>query len=229
LELFDLESLTKLLLAAVLGAAVGVERGTHGRPAGLRTHSLVCVASTLLIIVSRAGAMSGLTDSGGFTVNIDPSRMAAGIVTGIGFLGAGAILRVGDDLIRGLTTAACIWFVAAIGVAVGVGAYGLAAFASAAALVILIVLDQLEHVLGSVVYRNFVLVIKKQERETVEATVKDLLKQHKMRIQQVTYEVDNRESTSKLSFYGRISARIDRSAFISVVAGQPGVLKVKWS
>ena len=110
----------RLILAVVLGALIGIEREMHGKPAGLRTHAMVSLGACLFTIASMA---FGGSDT---AVLVDPSRVAAGIVTGIGFLGAGAIFR-DENKIRGLTTAADMWMVAAIGLAVGIGYY-LAAF-----------------------------------------------------------------------------------------------------
>ena len=112
----DLELLGRLLLAAVLGGAVGAERELHDQPAGLRTHVLLTIGACLFTLVSAYG----------FGGPADPSRLAAQIVTGIGFLGGGAIVRHGLT-VRGLTTAASIWATASIGVAVGAGSYLLAA------------------------------------------------------------------------------------------------------
>jgi putative Mg2+ transporter-C (MgtC) family protein len=111
----DLELLGRLLLAAVLGGAVGAERELHDQPAGLRTHMLLTIGACLFTLVSAYG----------FGRPADPSRLAAQIVTGIGFLGGGAIVRQGLT-VRGLTTAASIWATASIGVAVGAGHYLLA-------------------------------------------------------------------------------------------------------
>jgi putative Mg2+ transporter-C (MgtC) family protein len=111
----DLELLGRLLLAAVLGGAVGAERELHDQPAGLRTHMLLTIGACLFTLVSAYG----------FGGPADPSRLAAQIVTGIGFLGGGAIVRQGLT-VRGLTTAASIWATASIGVAVGAGRYLLA-------------------------------------------------------------------------------------------------------
>src|SRR3954471_3857195 len=105
----------RLLLAAVLGALIGLEREMHGHPAGMRTHLLVSVGSALFTALSIYGFTSA---SGG--ENVDPTRIAAQIVTGIGFLGAGAIIQYGTS-IRGLTTAGSLWATAAIGMAAGAG------------------------------------------------------------------------------------------------------------
>jgi putative Mg2+ transporter-C (MgtC) family protein len=118
----QIDILIRLLVAAAIGMAIGAERELHEHAAGLRTHMLVAVGSCLFTIVSAYGFEA-------YSTTTDPSRVAAQIVTGIGFLGAGAILREGIS-IRGLTTAASLWVVAAIGMAVGLGLFwagGLAA------------------------------------------------------------------------------------------------------
>ena len=115
------DNLARLSLAAVLGGAIGFERELRDREAGLRTHLLVCLGSALFTIVSAYGFREFLT-SGGQVIRADPTRIAAQIVTGIGFLGAGAIIRQGLS-VRGLTTAATLWVSAAIGIAAGAGYY----------------------------------------------------------------------------------------------------------
>ncbi len=119
--------LLRLLLAAALGAVIGYQRERAGKPAGLRTHVLICVGAALFTIASLYG----------FGAGADPARVAAGIVAGIGFLGAGAIMRTGEGIVAGLTTAATIWVVAAIGLAVGAGLYLASAVATALTLVVL--------------------------------------------------------------------------------------------
>jgi len=121
---FQLDISTRLLVAAVFGAIVGVEREIHGHQAGMRTHMLVSLGSAAFTVLSIYGfpqvAGAGSTD---------PSRIAAQIVTGIGFLGAGAIVKFGSN-VRGLTTAASLWVVAAVGLAAGTGSYFVAAVAT---------------------------------------------------------------------------------------------------
>jgi putative Mg2+ transporter-C (MgtC) family protein len=113
--------LLRLAVAGALGAAIGFERELREREAGLRTHLLVCLGSALFTIISAYGFHEFLT-SGDAVVRTDPTRIAAQIVTGIGFLGAGAIIRQGIS-VRGLTTAATLWVAAAIGMAAGAGYY----------------------------------------------------------------------------------------------------------
>jgi putative Mg2+ transporter-C (MgtC) family protein len=110
----DFELLGRLLLAAVLGGAIGAERELNDQAAGLRTHMLLTIGACLFTLVSAYGFGGG--------VGTDPSRLAAQIVTGIGFLGGGAIVRQGLT-VKGLTTAASIWATASVGVAIGAGSY----------------------------------------------------------------------------------------------------------
>jgi len=127
------ELILRLLLAALLGSVIGFERERLSWAAGLRTHMLVCVGSALIMMVSAFGFADVL---GTPHVELDPSRIAAQVVSGIGFLGAGSILMRGE-VIRGLTTAASLWTVAAVGLAVGGGLYTAAV---AATIIILIIL-----------------------------------------------------------------------------------------
>jgi len=127
------EMLLRLLAAVGAGACIGYERSFHGRPAGLRTHVLVCLASAVLMLVTVYEA-HWVRESG--EERLDPTRMAQGIMTGIGFLGAGVIVKEGLN-VRGLTTAASIWITAAIGVLAGVGLYVPMGFAVVLTLVVL--------------------------------------------------------------------------------------------
>jgi len=115
------EILIRLLTAVSAGALIGLERSHHGRPAGLRTHTLVCTASSLLMLLT-VYQWELLENVPMDTIRVDPTRMAQGIMTGIGFLGAGVIMRE-QFTIRGLTTAASIWITAAIGILAGMGFY----------------------------------------------------------------------------------------------------------
>ena len=116
------EVMTRLIIAAFIGALIGVERGVHKRPAGLRTHALMCMGATLFTIVSGQYEQ-------------DPARVASGIVTGIGFLSAGVIFKF-EDKIKGVTTAAELWVLAAIGIAIGTGMY----FAAITTMIVVLIL-----------------------------------------------------------------------------------------
>jgi putative Mg2+ transporter-C (MgtC) family protein len=110
----------RLVMALLFGSLIGLERSYHGRPAGFRTHALVCMASTALMLVTVYEQHWFRPSGGPIRAAIDPTRMAQGIMTGIGFLGAGVIMKDGVS-VRGLTTAASIWITAGLGILVGVG------------------------------------------------------------------------------------------------------------
>jgi putative Mg2+ transporter-C (MgtC) family protein len=140
----------RVLLALVLGGLIGMERTIHGRPAGFRTHALVCLASTLLMMAAvYQGRWMNANAIG--TITIDPTRTAQGIMTGIGFLGAGVIFKEGLT-VRGLTTAASIWITAAIGIQVGIGFYFVAVLGAAATLVVLALFLALERKMPAEIY-----------------------------------------------------------------------------
>lgn len=134
------EAVLRMALALVLGALIGAERQRGDRPAGMRTHALVCLGSTLFMLVSAYAFPEFTQVSGG---RVDPTRIAAQVVSGIGFLGAGMIFTQ-QNVTRGLTTAAGLWVVAAIGLAVGAGMYFIACGCSVLILVVLAVLKPLE-------------------------------------------------------------------------------------
>lgn len=135
------EYLLRLLVAMVLGAFVGLERQTRGRAAGLRTNILVCLGSSAIIVAFQK--LSVEFDVGAESaIRMDPARAAAGVITGIGFLGAGTIVK-NRDFVRGLTTAASIWVVSAIGVTVGLGEYLIATVVTALVLVALYALHRI--------------------------------------------------------------------------------------
>lgn len=129
----QLDLSVRIIVAAALGLAVGFEREIHGHPAGLRTHMLVAAGSGLFTVLSAYG-FEGVARGVANTAPIDPTRIAAQIVSGIGFLGAGAILKDGV-VIRGLTTAASLWATSAVGMAAGAGEYLIAGVATATILV----------------------------------------------------------------------------------------------
>ncbi len=140
---YELDILVKLLLAAVAGGLIGLEREKHGRPAGLRTNLLVSVGACAMMIVSEAFYVKyGMLDVES-AVRFDPSRVAAQIVTGIGFLGAGVILKEGIS-VRGLTTAASLWVVAGLGMAFGMGYFSLGVITTVLVLISLVFLKNLD-------------------------------------------------------------------------------------
>jgi len=148
------EIIFKLTLACILGGLIGLERESLSRPAGFRTYTLVCVGSALAMVVSLDMYFQFYK-----TVNADPGRIAAQVVSGIGFLGAGTIMKEGAT-VRGLTTAAGLWGVACIGLAVGAGMYIPAIVTTALILFVLIYFVKFEeHFTGMRLYKGIVIVV----------------------------------------------------------------------
>src|SRR6476620_5676581 len=132
----------RIVGALLIGGLIGLERTFHGRPAGFRTHSLVCLASSLLMLVT-VYQNQWMTVVPLDAIRTDPTRMAQGIMTGIGFLGAGVIFKEGLT-VRGLTTAASIWITAAIGILVGIGFWFAAVVGAVATLTVLAIFRWIE-------------------------------------------------------------------------------------
>src|SRR5262245_5064313 len=142
--------LLRIVGAMLIGALIGLERSFHGRPAGFRTHALVCVASALLMLVT-VYQNEWMTQVAVEAIRTDPTRMAQGIMTGIGFLGAGVIFKEGLT-VRGLTTAASIWVTSAIGILIGIGFWIPALMGAIATLAVLSALRAIENRLPAEFY-----------------------------------------------------------------------------
>jgi putative Mg2+ transporter-C (MgtC) family protein len=143
----------RLVASLLIGGLIGLERSYHGRPAGFRTHSLVCLSTSLLMLVTvyETHWFPSLSEG---RISLDPTRMAQGIMTGIGFLGAGTIMKEGLS-VRGLTTAASIWITAAIGILVGIGFYVPAVIATVLTLGTLSVFRWIESRIPTQLYAQF--------------------------------------------------------------------------
>ena len=131
----------KLLLSMLLGALIGIERGVKGKPAGFRTMILIAFGSTLLTIISLEMVKAGMTVLG------DPSRIAANIITGIGFLGAGTIIKLRGTEVHGITTAATLWVTASVGMGVGVGLYVISSVSTIFIILVLTLLKKFEDII----------------------------------------------------------------------------------
>src|ERR687892_817151 len=154
------EILFRIIAALVAGGLIGLERSHRGRPAGFRTHALVCLASSLLMLVT-VYETHWIPKAGAANVVLDPTRMAQGIMTGIGFLGAGAIIKEGFT-VRGLTTAASIWITAAIGILTGIGFYFAALVGTVLALGTLSLFRWVEARLPTESYASFMVRFKRE-------------------------------------------------------------------
>lgn len=214
----------KLFMSALLGSLIGLEREYHGRPAGLRTHMLVCVGATMITI---SGIMVSHQFSSGTNIGGEISRIIAGVVTGIGFLGAGAIVRT-SDFVRGLTTAACIWFVAALGVVIGLGEYVLAGIGTGVALLILILLRVLENSLADLQFRDVLIVGENREPEVLVENCSSIFDRHNVRISDIDMEIGVEEEIISLLFHLKVRHLEDKLELLNMLSEVEGVTSVQW-
>jgi putative Mg2+ transporter-C (MgtC) family protein len=220
-------ALVKLLLAILLGGAIGLEREFRGRPAGLRTHILVCLGATMIMIGSTSMAQLSEVLSPNFRITVDPGRIAAGIVTGIGFLGAGAIIRM-EDLVRGLTTAGCIWFVAALGIAVGEGLYLLAVVSTGCALLVLLALTRVERRISPTVYRSILVIAPLTAAESIESRCRGLMAERDIHVQDITSRASKDAGKAEVIFKVRVQNRLQGAEVIRAVIALDGVNEARW-
>jgi putative Mg2+ transporter-C (MgtC) family protein len=181
-----IDILAHLLVATMAGGLIGLERSYHGRPAGFRTHTLVCVASSLLMLVTMYQA-KWFTGAPLDTVRIDPTRMAQGVMTGIGFLGAGVIMREGLT-VRGLTTAASIWTTAAIGILAGVGFYSAVLVGSIITIGILTIFRKVESGMRSQIFAYNTIVFRRDDYMS-EGEIRALLLKNGFSVANISYRL----------------------------------------
>ena len=180
------EIVFRMLAALLAGGLIGLERSHRGRPAGFRTHALVCLASSLLMLVTVYES-HWFHAATGTRVAVDPTRMAQGIMTGIGFVGAGAIIKEGFT-VRGLTTAASIWITAAIGILTGIGFY----FAAAAGTVLALgTLSLFRWIEARLPVESYALLMVRFAREAVmrEPLLRQLISEHGFSLHNLSYRL----------------------------------------
>lgn len=214
--------LVRLLSAAVLGGLVGLERERSQHAAGLRTHIMVCLGSCLMMLLSIYGFALFVNE---INVRVDPARLAAAVITGVGFLGAGTILQTGRS-VTGLTTAASVWVTAAIGLGVGAGFYFAAAVSTLLVLFVLWALNKLERKLFRRKSERLIVVhvddrpgLMQRLRETVEQCGGDL---RKMRFQdEDDADASGKLGPNRLAVY--LHVRMKRSAEAELLDGLRGL------
>jgi putative Mg2+ transporter-C (MgtC) family protein len=213
------EMALRLLAALVAGALIGYERSYHGRPAGFRTHALVCTASSLLMLITVYEAHWMPRTSA--LVQLDPTRMAQGIMTGIGFLGAGVIIKEGLT-VRGLTTAASIWITAAIGVLAGIGFYLPLVLSVILTLGVLAVFRLIEARMPAQAYYLFEVRFAREAALT-EPKLRALVERHGFSIANFSYRLDGEGrvrrhsmtiATADRSGAGRLSETLEHDAAV---------------
>jgi putative Mg2+ transporter-C (MgtC) family protein len=219
------EIILRLCVAAVLGGAVGIDRQRYEWAAGLRTHMLVCLGSALIMIVSAYGFTEVQAQE---HISLDPSRVAAQVVSGIGFLGAGTILFLKHEVVRGLTTAAGLWTVAGIGLAVGGGLYFAAAIATILVLIILIIIKPYKKKL--IVERRQTEVQIKLNRQIVSLTELENMLSNK----KIVYNYIKMNNTKEEDIYA-VEIRFNKSVsnnnileFVEVLNHSKGIQEVEF-
>jgi len=211
------EIFVRLAVATILGAVIGFEREKHGRPAGLRTHILVALGSCLIMLISIYG-FPGVTAR-------DPARLAAQVVSGIGFLGAGTILRDGTS-IRGLTTAASLWVVAGIGLASGTGFYLGAVVTTVIAFLVLVFLDDLERKL--IAFSTARIRAEVSDQLGTLTAFTQIFTDHGISIKRISMELDG--ENKKAHIYLQIRGHnINREKIMEEISLLPGIFSVKWN
>ncbi|MGH2547160.1 MAG: MgtC/SapB family protein [Actinomycetota bacterium] len=220
----EVELTLRLLGAAVAGALVGFERELRDQPAGFRTHMLVALGSCVFTVISAYG-FGELAGERGY-IRVDPSRIAAQIVTGIGFLGAGVIFRQGLT-VRGLTTAASLWVTAALGMAVGAGAYLVAGVGTAIAVLTIVALRPVRRAVRGLRTEQEELVIEAEPGLRLDELVKQVGLAG-VRIDHLKVTEEGTEGT-EFVFSVRLPSTTSPEQAVALIGDIPGVRGVEWS
>ncbi|MBX3413752.1 MAG: MgtC/SapB family protein [Pirellulales bacterium] len=213
----------RMAVATCLGGVIGWERERQGRPAGLRTHLLVSIASATFMLVSTQFVYFQQYAPGDL-VEVDASRIAASVVSGIGFLGAGAILRSGVG-IQGLTTAASLWLVAAIGLASGGGMYVEAIIATAISLFCLVVLRRVEGRKGRLVVRRISLTVSDSEVSTADVLAR--LRAVGAEVAAVDYDRRLKAKKTSVLVDVRLKSDAELEQLVQLLEAIPGTTRIK--
>jgi len=222
---YQLAILAKLLLATLAGAIIGVEREKHGRPAGLRTHLLVSLGACLMMIVSESFPLKYAAFTADSALRIDPARAAAQIISGIGFLGAGVILKEGIS-VRGLTTAASLWMVAGLGMAFGMGLVGPGAMGTVIALCSLIFLKKLEPIIKK--DRFLFLTVVARHRADILSELETIFNSHRLRIANIESDLDLDEGKVRFEFIITQHYRRIGQELTNAITAVEGVQRIKF-
>lgn len=212
-------ALVRFLISFFLGTLVGIERETHNQPAGLRTHILISVGSTMIMLISIFIPQTFTSFQNG-----DPGRIAAQVVSGIGFLGAGAILKFGAN-VKGLTTAASIWAMAAVGLAVGAGMYTVSLIGVAVILFALTAMDLFEkRIFKERTLRKVELTVKKKHSDI--ALFRNALKKMDVHINSTGFDRNVNEATDKITFLVAVTRKLDVQQLANELEQIPGTVSV---
>jgi len=214
------QAICRLLIAAVLGSLIGIEREIHGRSAGFRTQLLVALGSALAMVVSLHFAREFANINPNlWSLRIDPARMAYGVMGGIGFLGAGVIMRQ-ETGVRGLTTAASLWCTAAVGLACGFGMYAVAASATVLVVFTLMVLNRLDDRIPSRASKTVVVTLPVGDTDSVER-LRTALKNRRMIAREVDYARDFQSNVETITVNVTIPIGVDGALLRSIAEEIP--------
>lgn len=221
------DMILRLLLATVLGGAVGIERGSGDRPAGFRTHILVCTGSALIMLVSMYGFddsyVSGISNAN----NRDSARIAAQVVSGIGFLGAGTIMHEGVT-VRGLTTAASLWMVSAIGLAAGAGMYVISIISTAIMLITLVSFRSLEKRFAgnNRNTRRFIRIVA-QNQSGIITSITSYLSENDVKVKTMNVKNNAQKNEVVLELYLKLGRDTDKEGVIRGLQSVPGIITLE--
>ena len=215
----------RLLVAFCCGALIGVERERHGRPAGLRTHILVALGSAVFTLVSMHLPYFFQTLSSDSIIRTDPARIAAQIVSGIGFLGAGAIIQT-KKFVTGLTTAACLWIAASIGMAAGIGNFFLAGVVTLLSLASLYVMKTLEQVIPRDHYHH--LSLKCHFRPDLLATLESTIGNYRLKIVRFSFIHEKKNNLIKTKITIKSKGPKLPEELLEKLRIDPSIIKTTW-
>ena len=219
--MIDSSVLFRLVIAVLLGGVIGIEREMHGRPAGFRTHIVVCLGATMLMVASEY--YRNYVD---LETVFDPNRMAAGIITGIGFLGAGAIMRE-ENMVRGLTTAGCIWFVAGLGIVIGKGLFPLALWGTLLVIIMLVFFRYVESWMSVENYGEMSIRMNLESYEAIKGQCTEIIRENDFLVQEACYRVDRVNNEVQMDYILTYSKGKDREGMLMALSGLEGVREVR--
>ncbi|NDL61885.1 MgtC/SapB family protein [Acerihabitans arboris] len=215
----DTELLLRIALAGGLGALIGLERQLRAKEAGLRTHILVCIGSAMFMIVSKYGFADLLAN--GHNIALDPSRISAQVVSGIGFLGAGTIM-LNKQMVRGLTTAAGLWVTAAIGLIVGSGMYAIGIFGT---LMTLVVLEGIRQLSNRLIGQRYMIMLSLAPAG-IDLVMQTLRKRHIRVIRSSVARNDDENKDCKMTLEVMMHARYKPAEIYSQLLAIEGMHKI---
>ena len=217
----EMEIVLRLCLGFIAGGIIGLERSSRRQVAGLRTHILISLGSTCLMLLSiwLPEHFSGR--------NADPGRIAAQVVSGIGFLGAGAIIRLGND-IKGLTTAASLWLTAAIGLTIGAGMYAAALTAEILAVFALVSLNKVERKIFPDISRKLLLIYYNHYNEPDMETVREIFNEYKIRNESINVsQKHNSGKKTKVRYLITVYDSVDIAKFAKAIKSSGDINRVE--